>query len=680
MKNPASRAIRATRCGSVHTDLFPELLEPRMLMAVDIAPTVPYRTYDGSGNNLQHPTWASANTALSRLTNAAYADGRSMPAGATRPSARAISNATAEHPEDELLSSKHLAAFAYLWGQFIDHDLDLTTSASPREAFNIAVPTGDPSFDPNSTGTQIIPLSRSKYVTGTGVTGPRQQVNDITSYLDGSMIYGSDEARALALRTLSGGLMKTSAGGLLPFNTLGLPNANDTHQFPDDQLFLAGDVRANENIELTSIQTLFVREHNRLATQIAQQHPSWNDEQIYQRARRLVIGEVQAITYNEFLPALIGDGALSRYTGYKSGVNASVSTEFSTAAFRLGHSMLADDVEFLDNDANDVEEEIPLAEAFFNPAKVSEVGLDPILKYLASSNSEETDVYVVDGLRNFLFGQPGQGGLDLASLNIQRGRDHGLGSYNDVRAQLGLGRVTSWRQITSDVDVQNALKSVYASVNDVDLWVGGLAEAHVRDSTVGPTFQRILVDQFTRTRDGDRFWYERDLSGSELQMVRSTQLADVIKRNSDLTNIQPNAFVFNAAVTGRVFFDRNGDGQPGFREAGVGGAAIQIVDEDGAVVATTATRSDGRYTIEGLQVGDYDVRIVLQNGWTLTTPASALADITRGGTLGNYNFGVRFAGGPTGGGPHVVYGSDESPTVDLTSDTGGGGLDDLKSL
>src|SRR5207253_202903 len=150
------------------------------------------RSLDGSGNNLLHPDWGAAGTALLRLAQAAYTDGLSTPAGSTRPSARLISNTVAAHPAADVPSQAHLAAFAYLWGQFVDHDLDLTTAASPAEPFNIAVPASDAQFDPLGTGTQVIPLNRSSYVAGTGVTSPRQQVNQITSFLDGSMIYGSD--------------------------------------------------------------------------------------------------------------------------------------------------------------------------------------------------------------------------------------------------------------------------------------------------------------------------------------------------------------------------------------------------------------------------------------------------------------------------------------------------------
>ena len=487
-----------------------QILEPRIVLDADV------QSIDGSGNNLLQPQWGAAGTALLRLIPAAYADGVSSPAGADRPSARAISNAVAAHPEDEVLNASGLAAFVYAWGQFIDHDLDLTAAASPAEPFNIAVPAGDEFFDPGGTGTQTIALDRSAFAEGTGVTSPREQLNEITAYLDGSMIYGSDETRAAALREFSGGRLRIGSDGLLPLNTEGLPNDN-AGSTPDDQLFLAGDVRANENIELTALQTLFVREHNRLAGEIAASNPSLSDEEIYQQARRLVIGEIQNITYSEFLPALLGAGAIPAYCGYDPGVDAGISNAFSTAAFRVGHSMLANDVEFIGNDGNEVDEALPLAEAFFNPAAVQEHGIDPILKYLASSNAEEVDTLVVDGMRNFLFGAPGSGGLDLASLNIQRGRDHGLASYNDTREALGLPRLTSFDQISSDPEVAAKLASVYNSVDDIDLWVGGLAEDHVSGSNVGETFQRILVDQFTRTRNGDRFWFENVLGPSEQQ-------------------------------------------------------------------------------------------------------------------------------------------------------------------
>jgi len=196
---------------------------------------------------------------------------------------------------------------------------------------------------------------------------PRQQVNTITSYLDGSVVYGSDKTRAAALRSFVGGKLKVSSGNMLPLNTAGLPNANDAHVVPDTELFLAGDVRANENIELTAVQTLFVREHNYIADKIAKDNPSLSDEQIYQRARAWVTAEIQAITYKEFIPALLGQGAISAYTGYKPNVDASIANEFSTGAYRIGHTLINNDIEFLDNNGNEVHAPVQLLDAFFNP-------------------------------------------------------------------------------------------------------------------------------------------------------------------------------------------------------------------------------------------------------------------------------------------------------------------------
>ena len=377
---------------------------------------------------------------------------------------------------------------------------------------------------------------------------PRQQVNSISAYLDGSVIYGSDATRAAALRAFQGGKLKTSGDNLMPLNTAGLANANDAHIFPDNALFLAGDVRANENVELSAIQTLFVREHNLLAAAIASANPSLNDEQVFQAARRIVVGEVQVITYREFLPALLGPNALRPYRGYDPDVNPGIATEFSTAAYRIGHTLINDDVELLDNDANPVDDPLELSEAFFNPSVLQAVGPAPLLKYLASDKAQEVDTQLVEGLRNFLFGPPGAGGFDLASLNIQRGRDHGLPDYNSVRAAYGLPRVTSVSQITADTAVQAKLLALYGNVDSLDVWIAGLAEDHVAGSSVGPTFQRIIANQFERIRDGDRFWYALTFSGPQLDALERTRLSDVIRRNTTITKLQDNVFFFNSAT------------------------------------------------------------------------------------------------------------------------------------
>ena len=385
----------------------------------------------------------------------------------------------------------------------------------------------------------------NKFALEVSTPNPRQHANQISAYLDGSVIYGSDATRAAALRSFTGGKLKTSEGNLMPLNTGGLANANDAHFFPDNQMFLSGDVRANENVELSAIHALFLREHNQIATAIAAANPALTDEQVFQNARRIVVGELQVITYREFLPALLGSKALRPYDGYKTNVNPGIATEFSTAAYRIGHTLINDDVEIMDNDGNEIEEALELAEAFFNPSVLHAVGPDPLLKYLATDKAQEVDTQLVGGLRNFLFGPPGAGGFDLASLNIQRGRDHGLSDYNTTRAAYGLPKVKSFAEVTSDAALQAKLLSLYGSVDNVDLWVAGLVEDHLTGSSVGATFQRILVDQFERLRDGDRFWYARVFYGPQLAALESTRLSDIIRRNTSLTKIQDNVFFYD---------------------------------------------------------------------------------------------------------------------------------------
>ena len=194
------------------------------------------------------------------------------------------------------------------------------------------------------------------------------------------------------------------------------------------------DIRANENPSLAAVHTLFIREHNRLAGRVAAANPTWTDDQIFQAARRYVIALLQHITYDEYLPALLGS-PLPGYTGYKAGVNPTIATEFSTVGFRVGHSMVNSDQKFMDDNGNEVAQvgcvfvcvfvraggvpalvpslsghrslrsyvfvlplavgsalqELSLRDAFFNITPLTTLGVDPIIKYLATDRSQEVD-------------------------------------------------------------------------------------------------------------------------------------------------------------------------------------------------------------------------------------------------------------------------------------------------
>jgi hypothetical protein len=411
--------------------------------------------------------------------------------------------------------------------------MDLTESVA--ESYHILVPQGDPFFDPAGTGVAQMPFFRSLYDSATGgsAASPRQQMNQVTAYIDASNVYGSDAVRAAALRTRDGtGRLRTSAGNLLPFNVDGLPNGGG----PLPDLYLAGDVRANEQIGLTSMHVLFVREHNRLADLIRAANPRLSDEMIYQTARRLVGAEMQAITYREFLPLLLGRNALSPYRGYRKEVDPSIANMFSTVVFRVGHTMLNERLlRLLANGRAVAEGALPLAEAFFNPLLLQRRGaLEALLRGFAAQRARAIDPFVVDAVRNFLFGAPGAGGFDLASLNIQRGRDHGLADYNSARSKLGLGQKTSFATISSDPEIQDRLETAYGSIDLIDPWVGGLAEDRWRDALVGEFFFTVLKKQFENLRDGDPFWYERDLDPAARQFIENLTLSRIIRLNTQI--------------------------------------------------------------------------------------------------------------------------------------------------
>lgn len=510
------------------------------------------RSFGGFGNNTVNTSWGQAGTDLLRFAPDAYTDGFSAMARSWVSGPRQISNAV-NAASGNTPNARNLSDMVWQWGQFLDHDLDLT----PAGGVEVAMISTDPG-DPQFLGTPIA-FTRSIYDAGTGIVNARQQPNQISSYLDGSMIYGSDQGRADGLRTMSGGRLRTSAhatGDLLPFNTTGLSNDNGPFGTPANQMFVAGDIRANEQSGLTAMHTLWVREHNRLADQFSSANPGWSDQEVFDAARKVVGAKIQAITYNEWLPTLLGAGAVGAYGGYQSGVDATIATEFSTAAFRIGHTMLSANTLRIGADGATIPEgDLPLRDAFFNPLRITnEGGIDPLLRGLSSQHAQEIDTELVDDVRNFLFGPPGSGGLDLASLNIQRGRDHGLCDYNAMRVAYGLTAATQFSDINPDPNVWMRLASVYSSVNEIDPWVGMLAEPHLVDSSVGALMSAVIIDQFERLRAGDRFFYLNDADlPSLLATINMTvndldamTLGGVITANTDIEYIQSNVFVVPA--------------------------------------------------------------------------------------------------------------------------------------
>lgn len=283
----------------------------------DAGPDLIFRTVDGSGTNAANPDWGAVGQELVRLVPAAFEDGIGAPV-TDRPGPREISNAVSLQDGEEP-NSFGVNDLFWVWGQFVDHDLDLT-EAGMTDYAPILVPAGDPTF---AEGTEI-PFFRVDPLEGSGVDSVRSYPNQITAFIDASMVYGSDAETAAALR--DGAKLRLTTDGLLLETEDGV---------------LAGDVRAAENVGLTALQTLFAREHNRLVDVLASEDPTLSEDELFAAARMRVEAEVQAITYNEWLPLLVGEDALDRYRGFDPDANPGISVEFSTAAYRFGHSLLS---------------------------------------------------------------------------------------------------------------------------------------------------------------------------------------------------------------------------------------------------------------------------------------------------------------------------------------------------
>lgn len=509
------------------------------------------RTFTGEGNNLLNVELGATNTQLQRQTTVNYADGVSQINDSNLPSPRVISNYVFDQTEN-IFDNHNLSDYVWVFGQFINHDITLVESNISEPVF-LDIPDDDTHFSPS----EFILTSRNRAIPGTGDSqgNPRQYSNGVSTFIDGSAVYGSDIERAEWLRDNQGsGKLKVSRGNLLPWNTA-------TGEFSDDllttapvmsddtrsltKLYVAGDTRANENPLLIGMHTLFVREHNRLCDELRMQHPNWTGDQIYQRARKFVGAYIQNITYNEWLPSM--GLILPEYSTYRTYVDPTVSNVFSAAAFKIGHTLINSNVIRMDNDGEEIDQgNIQLKDAYFNPFAVEIAGgIEPYFKGMGTQVMQDLDCKVIDDLRNFQFGIPGAGGLDLASINIFRGRDRGISDYNTLRSDFGLPRVSDFSDFVDSEEDAELLNHMYNSVDNIDAWVGMLAERHMTGAIFGELIVRIFEDQFQRLRDGDRFYFEVDpvFTESDIDEIRATKLHDILMRNTDLELMQNNLFV-----------------------------------------------------------------------------------------------------------------------------------------
>ncbi len=599
----------------------------------------PTRTLDGSGNNVRNPSWGQTNTQYLRVADANYADGVGQPVSG--PSPRYVSSRVFNDEGQNLFSETGETQWGWAWGQFLDHTFGLADE-TPAESLPIPFDKHDP-LEEFQDDLGAIDFTRTPAAPGTATIrhNPRQQINTVSSYIDAFSVYGGTDARLEWLRTgpVDGNLANN--GPTLLLDSKGyLPRADargNAATAPHMDLMgalvgtpakavEAGDVRANENIGLTSIHTLFAREHNRIVGLL----PSYlSAEDKFQIARRVVGAEEQYITYNEFLPSL--GVRLDPYRGYDPNVNASLSNEFATTGYRV-HSMVHGEFDVtavagtysaaqlaafaaegiaVDTTAADgsVDLTIPLTLAFGNPDLLEQVGEGAILAALAGEAQYKNDEQIDNSMRSVLLQIPKPGATqpcstpvidptcftdvsDLGAIDVQRGRDHGIPYYNDLRRAYGLRPKRSFTDITGEstdqfpagltintpgildfvklfdrngnpvvlgndaaqedavVGVRKTtlaarLKAIYGDVDKVDAFVGMVSEKHVPGTEFGELQLAMWTKQFAALRDGDRFFYANDPELDRIQHAYSINfkvtLSQLIKLDAGVT-LQANVF------------------------------------------------------------------------------------------------------------------------------------------
>ncbi|XP_024938090.1 peroxidase isoform X4 [Cephus cinctus] len=549
---------------------------PAFLSNVECRPGK-YRRYDGLCTNLENPTWGSSLSPFSRLLPPRFADGLTAPrisvTGGDLPLARVVSRTM--HP-DEGYHDHAGTVMVIAWGQFMDHDYTLT--ATPLDPLNrndpeeccsrpphlknpycneIYIPEDDYFY--RLFNVRCMDFVRAFPAVRPGCRlGSRVPFNLLTGVLDGNTVYGISEHFARKLRTGYGGLLRMNPvfseyglKDLLPLK-LDIPDEGCTRPNRSMYCFEAGEIRVNEQLVLTCMHTLMAREHNRAAKALAHVNPHWDDETIFQEARRIVIAEIQHVTYNEFLPILLGKDVMEKFglllekdgywDGYDPSVNPGVLDAFASAAFRFGHSLLPTAVERWSK-AHKFIASKRLSDLIRRPYDLYRAGvLDEYFMGLMNQVAQAMDDSITQEVTNHLFKKAGaKFGMDLVSFNMQRGREFGIPSYMEFRKFCGLPGADTFEELFGSMPNETITRysTIFQHPSDVDLWSGGVSEKPLPGSMLGPTFACVIATQFSYSRRGDRFWYElpnqpSSFTPEQLAEIRKSRLARLICDNTDL--------------------------------------------------------------------------------------------------------------------------------------------------
>uniref|UniRef100_A0A8C3V8M3 NAD(P)H oxidase (H2O2-forming) n=1 Tax=Catharus ustulatus TaxID=91951 RepID=A0A8C3V8M3_CATUS len=523
--------------------------------------------YDGWYNNLMHHSYGSVGESrLLRLLPANYADGVYQALQEPHvPNARQLSNAVARGPSG-LPSRRNITVLAVFFGFHVLLDmLETEKPGCPAEFLNIHIPSGDTVFDPASTGDVVLPFQRTRWAAETGQSpnNPRQQTNEMTGWLDGSAIYGPSHSWSDALRSFSGGQLASGPSGSLPRQTDGrvpMWKALDpsTGQGGPQGIYDLGSAWGNENPFVQAESIAWFRYHNHLAKAMAQEHPDWSDEDLFQHTRKRVIATFQSIVLYEWLPTLLGTEPGYCPTGYQQHLDPSLSPEFVAAAGQFLATMVPPGV--YKRDTKCQFQNVSVSSGSFpavrlcnsywsreSPGLSQAEDVDNLLLGMSSQIAEQEDNIIVEDLQDYWYGPVKYSRTDYVASWVQRGRDFGLPTYNQVRQRFGLEPLQNWSNLAPHLEPQVLQKVADLYANNMarlELLPGGMLEAN------GSLFSTIILEQFLRLRGGDRFWFENTKNGlfteEEIMEIRNTTFHSILTSvtYAQSTDLQPHVFIW----------------------------------------------------------------------------------------------------------------------------------------
>ncbi|KAI3371209.1 hypothetical protein L3Q82_023837 [Scortum barcoo] len=527
--------------------------------------------FDGWYNSLGYPKRGAVGSHLMRIVPAHYWDGVYQAVNEPQlPNPRRLSTVLTGGASG-LPSGRNQTVLSLFFGYHVTFEVfDSRTPGCPPEFMNMLVPKGDPIFDPTETGTVLLPFQRGPWDkdSGQSPSNPRIQVNLVTAWIDGSSIYGPSTSWSDSLRSFSGGLLTSGSEWNMPSQATGqtfMWSAADpsTGDHAPQGLYVLGNAWANENVFTAAEGIIWFRYHNYVASKLHVEHPGWSDEKLFQNARKTVVATFQNIALYEWLPAYLGDKKLPAYQGYQKFVDPGISPEFEVAAIRFGITMAPPGVymrnrtchfrEIVNIDGTS-SPAMRLCNSFWKRQSVNmrtSQDVDDLIMGMASQITEREDNIVVEDLRDFMYGPLRFTRSDLVAMTIQRGRDFGLRSYTEVRKALDLPPINTFEDINPELNSTNPkllhdVAELYnGDISKLELFPGGLLES--LDSP-GPVFSAIILDQFERIRNGDRFWFENKQNGlftdEEIQMIRNVTFHDVLiaVTSAERSDIQNNVF------------------------------------------------------------------------------------------------------------------------------------------